>query len=42
MGLGIYMLLCVLESLKGCKLLHIEWITRKSYCIAQGTKFNIL
>ena len=25
-----------------CKLLYIEWITTYSYCIAQGTIFNIL
>ena len=25
-----------------CKLLYIEWITTGSYCIAQGTIFNIL
>ena len=24
------------------KLLYIEWITTRSYCIAQGTIFNIL
>ena len=25
-----------------CKLLHVEWITTRSYCIARGTIFNIL
>ena len=25
-----------------CKLLYIKWINNKSYCIAQGTIFNIL
>ena len=25
-----------------CKLLYIEWIITRSYCIAQGTVFNIL
>ena len=25
-----------------CKLLYIEWINNRSYCIAQGTIFSIL
>ena len=25
-----------------CQLLHTEWINDKSYCIAQGSMFNIL
>ena len=25
-----------------CKLLYVEWINKKSYCIAQGPIFNIL
>ena len=25
-----------------CKLLYIEWVNNRSYCIAQGTVFNIL
>ena len=25
-----------------CKLLYIEWINNKAYCIAQGTIFNTL
>ena len=25
-----------------CKLLYIEWINNSSYCVAQGTMFNIV
>ena len=25
-----------------CKLLYVEWMNNKSYCIAQGTIFNVL
>ena len=29
-------------GVSGCKLLHLEWINKKSYCIAPGVIFNTL
>ena len=35
-GIGWYL------GISKCKLLYIEWINNMSYCIAQGTRFNIM
>ena len=29
-------------GIRRCKLLYIEWINNKAYCIVQGNIFNIL